>query len=75
MTPQPALKKSVPWLNFSKVTNDLGFLYFYVFGLKYLKEGPGFQKVLSTDFLQTIYLPLKAFRPCHFKVMVDAVYW
>lgn len=46
-----------------------------MFSLKYLKEKPGFQKMLSPDFLQIVYLPLKTFRPCHFKVMVDAVYW
>lgn len=68
-------KKNVPWLKFSKVTNDLRFLCFYVFSLKYLKDEPGFQKMLSNDFLQMVKLPLKTFRPCNFKAMVDTVYW
>lgn len=67
--------KNVPWPKFSKVTNGVGFLCFYVFSLKYLKEGPGFQKMLSIAFLQIIHLPLKTFRACHFQVMVDAAYW
>lgn len=67
MISQPALKKNVPWLKFSKVTNDLRFHCFHVFSLKYLEDELGFQKILRTDFLQMVKLPLETFRPCHLR--------